>query len=76
MNIFLNNLKIQLSNIDVSKLETFKKLVLNSKGTILILGNGGSNAIASHIAEDYTKVLEILSFWEDKHFKEIKIKNQ
>jgi hypothetical protein len=29
MNIFLNNLKIQLSNIDVSKLETFKKLVLN-----------------------------------------------
>jgi len=58
MNIFLNNLKIQLSNIDVSKLETFKKLVLDSKGTILILGNGGSNAIASHIAEDYTKALK------------------
>lgn len=26
---------------------------------VIILGNGGSNSIASHIAEDYTKVLKI-----------------
>jgi len=33
------------------------KKLLESYEKVIILGNGGSNSIASHIAEDYTKVL-------------------
>jgi len=31
--------------------------VVNQHGRIIILGNGGSNSVASHIAQDYTKML-------------------
>lgn len=59
----LNELKICISEIDTQKLEILKQLI-TSKRDILIIGNGGSNAIASHIAQDYTKVLrkKTLSF--------------
>ena len=33
------------------------KKILGAYEKVIILGNGGSNSIASHIAEDYTKVL-------------------
>ena len=31
--------------------------IISNYNDIIILGNGGSNSIASHIAQDYTKVL-------------------
>lgn len=42
-------------------LEHLKK-VLNESETVIILGNGGSSAIASHISQDYTKFLKKKSF--------------
>lgn len=61
MNKFINELVTVLQQIDTQKIQTLKNTVLNTKGMILIMGNGGSNAIASHIAEDYTKALKIVS---------------
>ena len=48
---------------DTDKLERFKNIVREHK-RIIIIGNGGSNAIAGHIAQDYTKFLhkQALSF--------------
>jgi len=54
---FVKNIVSALNTISEQTLEDFKTLVRGWKGSIIILGNGGSNAIASHIAEDYTKVL-------------------
>lgn len=45
-----------LSEIDKHKIELLKEYV-NNASDIIILGNGGSNAISCHIAEDYTKML-------------------
>jgi len=54
------DLEILKSEIDNIKLKTdeLKSLVKQFK-KIIILGNGGSNAIASHISVDYTKFLKI-----------------
>jgi D-sedoheptulose 7-phosphate isomerase len=54
------NLEILKSEIDNIKLKTneLKSLVTQFK-KIIILGNGGSNAISSHISVDYTKFLKI-----------------
>jgi D-sedoheptulose 7-phosphate isomerase len=52
----LDELKCCLSEIDESKLEEFQQIIYNYDN-IIIIGNGGSNAIAQHIAQDYTKVL-------------------
>jgi D-sedoheptulose 7-phosphate isomerase len=41
--------------------ETLKKMV-DSHESIIILGNGGSSSIASHITQDYTKVLKKKAF--------------
>jgi|688.fasta_scaffold26769_10 D-sedoheptulose 7-phosphate isomerase len=35
------------------------KEILNSSKSCIILGNGGSSAIASHISQDYTKFLKL-----------------
>ena len=43
---------------DIKKLES---LVLNAKNIIMI-GNGGSNSICSHISQDYTKQLAAKAF--------------
>jgi D-sedoheptulose 7-phosphate isomerase len=61
MNKFILNLMAVINNIKLEKLNILKNLITNSTGTITILGNGGSNAIASHIAEDYTKALKKIS---------------
>lgn len=52
----LNHLKYCISNFDQEKLSQLKKVILDRRN-IIIIGNGGSNAISSHIAEDYTKAL-------------------
>lgn len=54
---FLHSLKQSFDSIDPKILETLSDTIINAKGKIIILGNGGSNAIASHIAEDYSKAL-------------------
>jgi phosphoheptose isomerase len=41
--------------------DEFEKLI-NEHNNIIILGNGGSSAIASHISQDYTKKLNKKSF--------------
>jgi D-sedoheptulose 7-phosphate isomerase len=55
--------KIQqcLAAINPDDIRDLKDLVKDSSQVILI-GNGGSNAIASHIAVDYVKFLNIKSF--------------
>lgn len=45
-----------LNGIPKENLNELKSIV-HSRKNIIILGNGGSNAISSHIAEDYTKAL-------------------
>jgi len=54
----IEEIKTCLENINDVKINTLKDMVLNSGGKIIILGNGGSNAISAHIAEDYTKALK------------------
>lgn len=46
------------------KIADLKQAVLDS-GQVLLLGNGGSSAVCSHIAQDYTKMLEVPSFTFD-----------
>ena len=52
----LKTLNDSLDRIPIKDLNKLKNII-NSRKNILILGNGGSNAISSHIAEDYTKAL-------------------
>jgi D-sedoheptulose 7-phosphate isomerase len=52
----LKKYKKCVEEIDSEKLEELKELI-SEFDNIIILGNGGSNAISCHIAEDYTKVL-------------------
>jgi len=53
-----DEVKKALESVSETKVNTLKDMVLGSKGKIIILGNGGSNAISAHIAEDYTKALK------------------
>ena len=52
----IEELQKALSEIDPNKLELFKNHIGHYR-SIIILGNGGSNAVTQHIAQDYTKVL-------------------
>ena len=53
----LNNLKIELNKIESYHIDDLRKLV-NNHNKIIIIGNGGSNSIASHTSQDYTKLLD------------------
>jgi len=52
----LSKLSQIISNIPQHKVEEFRCYV-NDASQVIIIGNGGSNAIASHIAIDYQKFL-------------------
>lgn len=52
----LQHYKKCVEDIDLKSLDELKK-VINDFKKIIILGNGGSNAISCHMAEDYTKML-------------------
>jgi D-sedoheptulose 7-phosphate isomerase len=52
----LSKLSNIINQISLTQVSTLKQLVLDATEIILI-GNGGSNAIASHMAVDYTKFL-------------------
>ena len=45
-----------LSELDREELSKLKRLI-DGYRDIIVLGNGGSNAVASHISQDYTKAL-------------------
>ncbi len=49
----LKNCLDQLDPIDLEHLKT----VIRDHNHIILLGNGGSNAITGHVAQDYTKAL-------------------
>lgn len=59
----IDNLKKCLNDIKSEDLDRLKDII-ESKEKIIILGNGGSNAISAHISQDYTKALgkKALSF--------------
>lgn len=46
----------EVNKIDLSLIAKLRKIVDDYKN-IIIIGNGGSNSIASHISQDYTKML-------------------
>ena len=45
-----------IDEIDESLVDRLKQL-LSAYTEVIMIGNGGSNAICSHIAQDYTKLL-------------------
>ena len=61
---FYNLINSKANNIDFNKLVEMANLISNTKlnsGKIIIIGNGGSAAIASHVAIDLTKAANIRS---------------
>ena len=56
----LNELKTLLNNIKIEDVKKLQKILLN-RDRIFLIGNGGSNSICSHIAQDYTKALGLPS---------------
>lgn len=50
----LLSLRNLIDAVDLGQLEAAVKLIQATPGKLIILGNGGSNAVASHMAEDYT----------------------
>ena len=56
----LDNLKLEIDNIKNKTNELGNLVGLFEK--VIIIGNGGSNAMASHISVDYTKFLNKKSF--------------
>ncbi|MAH44029.1 hypothetical protein CL614_10005 [archaeon] len=58
----LTELQITIQDIKIRSFELEK--IIGHHRKIIIIGNGGSNAVASHIAQDYTKMLdkEAISF--------------
>ena len=54
--MILNTYRHCLDRISQDDLDKLKSII-DSYHDVIILGNGGSNAISCHIAEDYTKAL-------------------
>jgi D-sedoheptulose 7-phosphate isomerase len=59
--MIVKEIQKMLFDMPESEIEYLKELVYDATQVILI-GNGGSNAIASHIAVDYVKFLNTRSF--------------
>ena len=53
----LEKLKKEIDKINPAEIKKLKKMVLGSPN-VIIIGNGGSNSVASHTAQDYTKRLK------------------
>lgn len=51
-----NKLITEIGSIDLSLITKLQQIISFHKN-IIIIGNGGSNSIASHISQDYTKML-------------------
>lgn len=48
---------LQREIVEIKKYSQKLKCLVGSHEKIIVIGNGGSNSIASHIAQDYTKAL-------------------
>tara|TARA_B100000424_G_C22744176_1_gene402568 strand:+ start:57 stop:554 length:498 start_codon:yes stop_codon:yes gene_type:complete len=57
----LDELQEAVKAVDRSEIQKFINVVSQHE-KIIIIGNGGSNAIASHISQDYTKQLKKKAF--------------
>tara|TARA_B100000424_G_C22564886_1_gene319354 strand:+ start:31 stop:522 length:492 start_codon:yes stop_codon:yes gene_type:complete len=57
----LDKLQLEVSKITEDVKSSLGYWINNHK-EIIIIGNGGSNSIASHISQDYTKVLDKKSY--------------
>lgn len=57
----INKLQLEISKITEDIKNNLGDFINNHK-EIIIIGNGGSNSIASHISQDYTKVLDKKSY--------------
>ena len=57
----LSEVKQAIDNISQDKVDTLKSL-LSSHKEVIMIGNGGSNAICSHISQDYTKFLGVRAY--------------
>ena len=58
---FIDSFGEHLKSVSKDRLEALKTQVLRHE-KIIIIGNGGSNSIASHISQDYTKFLKKKAF--------------
>ena len=59
---YFNSIFTNISQVNTDKLISITKMILNMKlkgGKIIIVGNGGSAAIASHVSVDFTKACKI-----------------
>ena len=58
----MNIEKLKDEMLKIENLQRDFGKIIDKYSRIVILGNGGSNAIASHISQDYTKALKKKSF--------------
>jgi|TARA_Y100001938_G_C8050372_1_gene411350 D-sedoheptulose 7-phosphate isomerase len=52
----LNELKNEIERI--KRYKQYLEVIVSNYQNIIIIGNGGSNSVASHISQDYTKQLD------------------
>lgn len=55
---YFKELSEVLNSLVIKRVQDLKNSILNCKGTIYILGNGGSSSIASHTCNDILKVFK------------------
>jgi D-sedoheptulose 7-phosphate isomerase len=61
-NIYFNKISARLQSIDFNDLENAASRIIatvQNRGKIIVIGNGGSAAMASHVAVDFTKAAGI-----------------
>lgn len=64
----LTNVTRCINEIDTEQLNKGMDIIRATKGKSLIIGNGGSNAISSHMAEDYSKNYKAMLGFSDAPF--------
>jgi len=57
---YFENITNNVQSFDYRKIETIRKKIssLNKNNKIILIGNGGSASISSHVAVDLTKILK------------------
>ena len=60
-NSYNKNIFNLLNKVDIKKINTLVDRIVNLKkeSKIILVGNGGSASIASHVAVDFTKILKV-----------------
>ena len=56
---YFRDISKKINSFDYKKMEVLKKKItsLNKNNKIILIGNGGSASISSHVAVDFTKIL-------------------